>query len=145
MSHAITYLNNFMQVINDMPEKPTIVFRHAKHHTSAFLYNKVYIVSIARVISKKILALIHYMKLVLLMFPIISINLPYNLAWNTVIISGLVLLVCTQICWISHRNRYVGLLVLHFLLPLNPWFILVMYSTLSFLQVSLWLMFLWTG
>ena len=33
--------------------------------------------------------------------------------------SGLVLLVATWNCWISYRNGYVGLLVLH-LLPLEP-------------------------
>ena len=30
-----------------------------------------------------------------------SINLPYNLAWNTVAMSGLVLLVAAWICWIQ--------------------------------------------
>ena len=38
---------------------------------------------------------------------------------------GLVLLVATWNCWISYRNGYVGLLVLH-LLPLwNPWLIVI--------------------
>ena len=35
--------------------------------------------------------------------------------------SGLVLLVATWNCWISYRNRYAGLLVLHLLPLLNPW------------------------
>ena len=48
----------------------------------------------------------------------ISINLPYCHAWNTVVMSGLVLLVTTWNCWISYKNRYAGLLVLH-LLPLT--------------------------
>ena len=36
----------------------------------------------------------------------IFINLPYRLAWNTVVMSGLVLLVATWICWISYKNGY---------------------------------------
>ena len=32
---------------------------------------------------------------------------------NTTVMSGLVLLVATWNCWISYRNRYVGLLILH--------------------------------
>ena len=63
------------------------------------------ITSIAKSASKKIGALI----------------LPYGLAWNTVVMSGLVLLIATLICWISHKNGYAGLLVLHLLLLLNPW------------------------
>ena len=56
----------------------------------------------------------------------ISINLPYGHVWNTAIMSGLVLLVATWNCWISYRNRYVGLLVLHLLPLLNPWLIVEM-------------------
>ena len=49
-----------------------------------------------------------------------SINLPYDHEWNTVVMSGLVLLVATRNYWIGYRNRYAELLVLH-LLPLwNP-------------------------
>ena len=33
----------------------------------------------------------------------ISINVPYDLAWNTVVISGLVFLVATWNCWISYK------------------------------------------
>ena len=39
----------------------------------------------------------------------ISINLPFGLAWNTVVMSGLVLLAATLICQINYRNRFVGL------------------------------------
>ena len=46
---------------------------------------------------------------------LISVNSPYSLAWNTVVISGLVLLVATWICWISYENRSAGLL--------KPWLI----------------------
>ena len=69
-----------------------------------------YIISIAKSASKKIETLI----------------LPYGLAWNTFVISGLVLLVATWICWINYKNGYAGLLVLHSLLLLNPWFIVEM-------------------
>ena len=42
----------------------------------------------------------------------ISISLPYGHVWNAAVMSGLVFLVATWNCWISYRNRYVGLLVL---------------------------------
>ena len=48
----------------------------------------------------------------------ISINLPCNHAWNTVVMSGLVLLSC--------KNGYAELLVLHLLPLLNPWLIVKM-------------------
>ena len=51
--------------------------------------------------------------------PEISINLPYGHAWNTVVMSGLVLLVATWNCWISCKNSYTRLLVLHLLPLLN--------------------------
>ena len=51
----------------------------------------------------------------------ISINLPYNHAWNNVLISGLVLLVATCNCWISYKNQYARLLVFQLLALLNPW------------------------
>ena len=54
----------------------------------------------------------------------ISINLTYNHEWNTVVMSGLVLLVTTWNCWISYKNGYTGLLVLHLLPLLNPWLII---------------------
>ena len=82
-----------------------------------------YIVSIAKTASKKIGVLIRSMKF---LSPEISINLPYGHVWNTVVMSGLVLLVATWNCWISYRNGYVGLLVLHSLPLLNPWLIVEM-------------------
>ena len=54
------------------------------------------------------------------------INLPYGHVWNTVVISGLVLLVATWNCWISYKNGYAGVLVLHLLLFLNPCLIVEM-------------------
>ena len=74
-----------------------------------------YMISIAKTPSKKIGALIYSRKLLLLRLLCVSINLPYNHAWNTVTISELVLLVAT--C------RYARLLVLRLLPPLNPWLI----------------------
>ena len=53
----------------------------------------------------------------------ISINLLYGHAWNTVVMSGLVLLVATWNCWISYKNGYAGLLVLQFHPILNHWLI----------------------
>ena len=41
----------------------------------------------------------------------ISINLPYSQAWNTTVLSWLVLRVATWNCWISYKNGYAGLLL----------------------------------
>ena len=57
----------------------------------------------------------------------ISINLPYAHVWNTVVMSGLVLLVATWNCWISYKNGYAGLLVLHLLPLLNPLLVIKMW------------------
>ena len=75
-----------------------------------------YIVSIATVVIK--LSLWNYFLLKLLY---ISINLPHNLSWNSVVVSGLVFPVATRTCFINYRNGYVALLV--GLLPplLNLW------------------------
>ena len=48
---------------------------------------------------------------------------------NTAVMSGLVLLVATCNCWMSYRNAYVGLLVLHLLPLLNPWLIVEMLAS----------------
>ena len=56
----------------------------------------------------------------------ISINLPYDQIWNTVVISGMVPLVATWNCWISYTNAYAGLEVLHFLPLSNHWLIVKM-------------------
>ena len=87
-----------------------------------------YINSIAKTASsKKIGALIHSMKSlscgVALYF---YINLPYDNAWNTVVMSGLLVPVATWDCWISYKNRYAGLLVLHLLPLLSPWLVVKM-------------------
>ena len=41
-------------------------------------------------------------------FEVISTNLPYDLARNTVFMSGLVLLLVTRVCRLSYRNRCFG-------------------------------------
>ena len=79
-----------------------------------------YIISTGKTASKKIGALIHSMK-----FPSPDIW-PYDHVWNTVITSGLVLLVATWNCWISYKNGHAGLLLLHLLPPLYPWLIVEM-------------------
>ena len=56
----------------------------------------------------------------------VSINLLHGDVWSTVVMSGLVLLVATWNFWISYKNGYAGLLILHWLLLLNPWFIVEM-------------------
>ena len=48
----------------------------------------------------------------------ISINLSHSQVWNTVVISGLMLLVAPYNFWIRYKNGYARLLVLH-LLPLS--------------------------
>ena len=79
----------------------------------------IYIISIAKTASKKTGAF-------LLRLFCISINLLYGHAWNTVFMSGLVLLIATWNYWISYKNGYAGLLVLHLLPLLNPWLIVEM-------------------
>ena len=85
-----------------------------------------YIISIAKTASKKIGALISSMKLFLLRLLFIYINLPYGHVRNTTAMSGLVLPIATLNCYISYKNGYAGLLVLHMLPFLNPWFIVEM-------------------
>ena len=64
-------------------------------------------------------------------------NLPYDHVWNTVVMSGLVLLVVTWICWISYKSRYTGLLVLHLLLCLNPWLSIKMQPAYSVFSIGI--------
>ena len=54
----------------------------------------------------------------------ISIDSPYSHAWNTVVMSGLVLLTASWNFYLSYKNRYIGLLVLHLLPFLKPWVII---------------------
>ena len=81
-----------------------------------------YIISIAKTPFKKIGTLIRSIKFFLL-------RLLYHTAIYEillVVMSGLVLLVATWNCWISYKNGYAGLLVLHLLPLLNPWLIVEM-------------------
>ena len=73
-----------------------------------------YIISIAKTCSKKIGALIRSMKFFSLRLLCISINILYAHVWNTVVRSGVLLLVAE-------------LLVLHLLLLVNPWLIIEMW------------------
>ena len=80
-----------------------------------------YIVSVAKTASKKIGVLIRSMKFLSPEVALyLDVNLPYGHVWKTVVMSGLVLLFATWNCWISYRNGYAGLLVLHLLPVLNP-------------------------
>ena len=74
-----------------------------------------YIISIAKTASKRIGALIRFMKVALCLYK--STILPCMEycchVW--------MLLVATWNCWRSYKNRYAGLLVHHLMPPLNPW------------------------
>ena len=85
-----------------------------------------YIVSIAKTASKKIGAMIRFMKFHSPEVALYLLNLPYGHVWNSVVMPWLVLLIATWNCWISYRKEYAGLLVLHLLPLLNPWLILEM-------------------
>ena len=85
-----------------------------------------YIVSIAKTASKKIGALIRSVKFLSPEVALYLYKSPYGHVWNTAVMSGLVLLVANWNCWISYRNGYVGLFVLHLLCLLNPWLIVEM-------------------
>ena len=58
---------------------------------------------------------------ILLRLLCIFTSLPGDHAWNTIVMSGLVLLVATWNCWIRYKNGYARLLVLLFLPLMNPW------------------------
>ena len=103
-----------------------------------------YIVSIAKTASKKIGAWFVLWSFSLLRLFCISKNLSYSNVWNSVVMSGLVLLVATWNCWISYRNGYAGLFFLHLL----PWILgsSSKWSQLkSFLEILFCQMFIWTG
>ena len=78
------------------------------------------IVSIAKTASKKVGALLYFLSFFFLSLLFMSVNVQYTLAWNTVVMFGLVLLTVTWICQINYRNRYVGVLVVPLLPLLNP-------------------------
>ena len=68
---------------------------------SSGLDEYVYIISVAKFYSKKLELWFILWNLFPLRLPIISLNLLYELTWNTVVMSELVLLVTTCIRWIS--------------------------------------------
>ena len=80
-----------------------------------------YIILAAKTTPTTIGALILYIKLLSLMVSLVSINLPWGLAWNTSVKSAVVLLATTWIWRISNRNGCAGLLVQYLLLLLNTW------------------------
>ena len=57
---------------------------------------------------------------------------------------GLVFLITTQIFWISYRNRYIGLFVMHLLVLCCLWSIADILPILVFLQMLFWNMFIGT-
>ena len=85
-----------------------------------------YVVSIAKTASKKIGALICSMKFLSPEVALYRSKSTTQHVWNTVVMCGLVLLFATWNCWISYRNGYAVLLVLHLLPLLNPWLIVKM-------------------
>ena len=82
-----------------------------------------YIISIAKTASKKIGTLICSMKFLSPEVALYLYKSTIRHAWNAAAMSRLVLLVATWTCWISCKNGFIGLLVLHLLSPLNPWLI----------------------
>ena len=82
-----------------------------------------YSISIAKTVSKKIGALTRSMKFLSPEVALYFYKSTIRHVWNTVVMSRLALLVATWNCWISYKNGYARLLILH-LLPLwNPWLI----------------------
>ena len=79
-----------------------------------------YIISIAKTASKKLEPWFVLRSFIPLRLLFISINLPYCHAWNTAVMTELVLLAATRDCYISYKNGYAGLLVLHLLSLLSP-------------------------
>ena len=87
-----------------------------------------YIICIAKTTSKKIGILIRCVRF---LSPEVALYLYKSTIWNSVVMSGLVLLVATWNCWISYKNRYARLLVLHLLPLLNHWLIMEIKVTLK--------------
>ena len=84
-----------------------------------------YVIFIGKTASKQIGSVL--CSFFLLRLLCISINLPYGHVWNTVVMSGLMVLVATWNCWIGNKSGYAGLLVFHLLPLLNHWLILEMW------------------
>ena len=85
-----------------------------------------YIISVAKTASKKIGALIRSVKFHSPEVALYLCKSTIRPCMEYCCLVGLVLLVATWNCWISYRNGYVGLLVLHLRPLLNPWLIVEM-------------------
>ena len=85
-----------------------------------------YITSIVKTVSDKIGVLIRSMTFFPPEVGLVSLNLPYGLEWNAVVMPGLVLLAATWKCKISYKNEYLGLFFLHLQLLWNTWAIVEM-------------------
>ena len=82
-----------------------------------------YIRSIPKTTSKKIGALVCSMKFLSPEVTLCLYKSTICFAWNTIVMFGLALLAATWKCYISYKNGYRGVLVLHVLPLLNPWLI----------------------
>ena len=75
------------------------------------------IISIAKTASNKISFMkLHSPEVALYL----SINLPHGHSWNTVVMTGLVLLVATPNCLISYKNEFIGNFVPSHIASLEP-------------------------
>ena len=91
-----------------------------------------YIVAVAKTISEKIWSLIYVRKFLSSEFVVCLCKPTIRSCMDTVIISVLVSPIAIWIFWISYRDFYLGLSVLHLLLLLNSWPIVEMYRTFVF-------------
>ena len=78
-----------------------------------------YIIFLQKLRPSKLELLLVLWSLFLLKLHFVSVNLTNGLAWNTVVIPGLVLPATNWIYWINYRNGYIRLLV-HFLPLFEP-------------------------
>ena len=85
-----------------------------------------YIISIVQTASENIGTFNCSVKFFALRLLCISVNLPHCHAWNTVVLSGLVLLDIILNCQVNCKDGYVELLVHYVLLLLNSWLIVNM-------------------
>ena len=83
-----------------------------------------YIISIAKSASRKIGVLIYSMKFLSHEVALYLYKSSIRQCMEYCVMSGLVLLFANWNCWISYRNEFAGLLVLHVLPPLNHWLII---------------------
>ena len=87
---------------------------------STYLNWDSYIICLQKLRPSKLELLFVLWNLFLLKLHFVSVNLRNGLAWNTVVIPGLLFPATNWIYWINYRNGYVRLLVLHFLPLFKP-------------------------